>query len=155
MTLLLLRHVHAGERDRWAGDDRLRPVSDRGRLQAKGLIEAYAGHDITRILTSPYARCVQSVEPLAETRGLDVEEEDALAEGTPLDVVHRLLARVADATAVLCSHGDVIGSVVHDLYTRGVDLGRRDQLRWQKGSTWVLDGDPRSPHTARYLPPPA
>jgi hypothetical protein len=39
--------------------------------------------------------------------------------------------------------------------TRGVDLGRRDQLRWQKGSTWVLDGDPRSPHTARYLPPPA
>ena len=155
MTLLLLRHVHAGDRDGWTGDDRRRPISDRGHRQADALVATYDGQDVTRILTSPYVRCVQSVEPLADARGLDVEVEDALAEGTPLDAVRRLFARLDGGTVVLCSHGDVIASVVQDLLVRGVDLGGPDALRWQKGATWVLEGDPRSPRTARYLPPPA
>lgn len=153
MTLLLLRHVHAGDRDTWVGDDRRRPASDLGIRQADALVAAYEGFPLTRILTSPYTRCVQSVEPLAAARGLAVEEEDDLAEGTPPDVVRRLLARLRDEDAVLCSHGDVIGSVVHDWHFRGVDLGPEGP-RWQKASTWLVEGDPRVP-SVRYLPPPA
>ncbi|GGI08895.1 SixA phosphatase family protein [Egicoccus halophilus] len=154
MPLLLLRHVHAGDRRSWDGDDRRRPASERGRRQAVGIVEQYADLPVRRILTSPYTRCVESVEPLAAARGVEVERDDALAEGVPLDVVHRLFAQ-AGPDAVLCSHGDVIGMVVRDLHDRGVDVGGPDGLRWAKGSTWLLAGaDPRRPASVRYLPPP-
>jgi broad specificity phosphatase PhoE len=153
MTILLLRHTHAGDRDRWEGDDRRRPVSARGVRQAERLVEQFGGYPVDRVLTSPYVRCVQSVEPLATARGLDIEEDDRLAEGTPFDLVQRLLREVADHEVVLCSHGDVIGAIVSDLAHRGVDLGTAGPV-WAKASTWVLDGDPQHPR-ASYLPPPA
>ncbi|MEX2503484.1 MAG: phosphoglycerate mutase family protein [Egicoccus sp.] len=153
MPLLLLRHVLAGDRDSFSGDDRRRPASDRGAHQAQALIDAYADFPITRILSSPYTRCVQSVEPLAAARGLPVEEAVELTEGTPLDAVARLLRRLRGEDVVLCSHGDVIGSIVQDWHFRGVNLGAEGP-RWQKGSTWVVEGDPRVP-SVRYLPPPA
>ncbi|MFA9444336.1 histidine phosphatase family protein [Egicoccus sp. AB-alg6-2] len=154
MPLLLLRHVDAGERGDYTGDDRRRPVSERGSRQAAALIDAYAGLPVERVLSSPYTRCVDSVSPLAAARGLDVEEEEALAEGTPLDVVHGLLRRLEGRDVVLCSHGDVIGALVQDLQVRGVDVDGAGGPRWQKGSTWVLEGDLRTP-AVRYLPPPA
>jgi 8-oxo-dGTP diphosphatase len=152
VSVLLLRHVHAGERADWRGDDRRRPISAQGRREATAIVAQYEGRPVDRILSSPYDRCVQSVEPLAAARGLHVEEEDALAEGAPLDVVRRLLASVADEDVVLCSHGDVIGALVQDLHLRGVEMP--GGLRWQKASTWVLEGDPRRPGTVHYLPPP-
>jgi 8-oxo-dGTP diphosphatase len=159
VTLLLLRHVHAGDRATWDGDDRWRPVSARGLRQALALVDTYADHPIAAVLTSPYTRCVQSVEPLAAARGLPIDEVDELAEGAPPDVVDRLLRRARRRAAddggavVLCSHGDVIGSLVHQLLAQGIELPT-DAPRWEKGSTWVLDGEVDDPHLA-YLPPPA
>jgi phosphohistidine phosphatase SixA len=153
VTILLLRHTHAGDRDAWTGDDRRRPVSDRGARQAKALVPQLERYPVERVLTSPYVRCVQSVQPLASARGLEVEEEDRLAEGTSFDLIDRLLHEVADQHVVLCSHGDVIGAIVSELAHRGVDLGPAGPV-WAKASTWVLDGDPADPH-ASYLPPPA
>jgi broad specificity phosphatase PhoE len=153
LTVLLVRHTHAGDRSAWAGDDRRRPVSARGARQADALVKLLASYPIDRVLTSPYVRCVQSVAPLAAARGIEVEEEDVLAEGAPLDLVQQLLRRHAVDHTVLCSHGDVIGAIVTDLAERGVDLGPAG-ARWEKASTWVLDGDPLRPR-ASYLPPPA
>lgn len=154
MTLLLLRHVDAG--DRGAGDDRRRPISPTGLRQAVGLVTALAEHDVVRILASPYTRCVQSVEPLAAERDLVVEEVDELGEGTPLDAVDRLLRRSAPAdgaAVVLCTHGDVLGDVVEHLGASGVELPA-GRLRLEKGGTWVLDGPVDDP-VVNYLPPPA
>jgi phosphohistidine phosphatase SixA len=159
VSLLLLRHVHAGSRDHFAGDDRRRPVSTTGLKQALALADAFADRPIVAICTSPLVRCVQSVEPLAAAHGVTVETCDELAEGTPLDVVERFLRqqqRRGDQLAgdiVLCSHGDVIGSVVTFLADQGVPL-EVDEVRWQKASTWVIDG-PLDDPTVAYLPPPA
>lgn len=152
MTVLVVRHAHAGDRDTWEGDDRRRRLSEHGWIQAHALVDLLRGRPLDRILSSPYERCVQSVEPLARARGLEVAEHPALVEGTGLDRLHRLLRRSAGQHVVLCSHGDVIGALVHDLEQRGIDVGAQPQ--WPKGSVWVLDGDPGDP-TARYLPPPA
>ena len=152
MSILLLRHAHAGDRAQWRGDDRTRPLSDRGQHQAEALVDGYAPHPVERILSSPLTRCVQTVEPLAAARNLDVEEEDSLAEGAPLDAVHRLLRRIGDTPAVLCSHGDVIAAFMTDLRHR--EVVRCQDLRWQKASTWVLDGAPDITDAA-YLPPPS
>jgi broad specificity phosphatase PhoE len=152
MTILVLRHAHAGVRGEWTGNDAIRPLSERGWQQANGVVEQYATRPIERILTSPLTRCVQTVEPLADARGLPIEEEDAIAEGASLDAVNRLLGQLDGANAVLCSHGDVIEMLMTDLHHRGVAF--TDPLRWQKGSTWVLEGGAELV-TAAYLPPTA
>lgn len=152
MTLLLLRHAHAGDRAQWHGDDRQRPLSEQGRDQATALVARYTDRDLARILTSPLTRCVQTVESLAATRGIAIEEVDELAEGAPVDTVTRLLRDLAATDAVLCTHGDVIELVLTDLAHRGVAFD--DPRQWPKASTWVID-DGREPARAAYLPPPA
>jgi phosphohistidine phosphatase SixA len=157
VTLLLLRHVHAGDRSSWSGPDHERPVSNRGRRQALALVEQYAEHDVAAVLSSPYVRCVQSVEPLAAARELVVEEVDELAEGAPLDVVSRLLRRArrrvdgTDGAVVLCTHGDVLQAVTTELANRGVHL---PSDRSEKAATWVIGGTLDDPDLG-YLPPPA
>ena len=78
MSLLLIRHALAGHRNAWEGDDRVRPVDDRGRLQSDALVDALAAFQIDRIVSSPYLRCVQTVEPLAEARELEIELDEQL-----------------------------------------------------------------------------
>src|SRR5688500_5133995 len=91
MPLYLVRHAKAGNRHHWTGDDVERPLSPKGQAQADGLAKALDGVPLTRVLSSPYVRCVQTVEPLAAAHGLEVEETPALAEGRPLAPVLELL----------------------------------------------------------------
>jgi 8-oxo-dGTP diphosphatase len=148
--VLLIRHAKAGDRERWQGDDRPRPLTRSGRRQAEALVEQLAEYPIGRILSSPYVRCVQSVEPLARARGLPVEETDALAEGAGTGPLLRLLGEVGDAA--LCTHGDVMQDFVEWLHHhRGVAVDGG----LAKGATWVLDVVHGEVVAARYLPPPA
>ena len=127
MTVLLVRHATAGHRIEGTDDqdDQLRPLDDRGRRQAEGLVDALADYDIRHVLTSPAVRCRQTVEPLAGTLGLPVVERQELAEGSTVEDVLGLVSSLNGETAVLCTHGDVVGEV----------LGEESK----KGSTWVLD----------------
>ena len=91
---------------------------------------------VRRVLSSPYLRCVQTVEPLAVALDLKVEDVEALTEGTPFEAALDLLDEVPDHT-VLCSHGDVILATVDALVRRG--LAVKGQPDWRKGATWVLN----------------
>jgi phosphohistidine phosphatase SixA len=108
VTSVLVRHASAGDRDDWAGDDRLRPLDARGRRQATELVELLAGLGLQRVLASPYVRCVETVEPLAGVLGVAVECDDRLAEGTgraALELLH-------EEGVVCCTHGDVVGDIL-------------------------------------------
>lgn len=152
MTLYLVRHAKAGDRSSWNGDDRLRPLSKPGRRQALLLADVLAEGSFASIVSSPYVRCTETVEPLAERRGLDVEEHDALAEGAWLSDVLLLVEKVIEGGAVLCSHGDVIPMLLEHYESLGVDLGPEPACA--KGSTWVLDTADGKVAGARYLSPP-
>ena len=39
MTVYLIRHAKAGDRDTWCDDDRLRPLSGRGHRQSRLLVD--------------------------------------------------------------------------------------------------------------------
>lgn len=78
--MLIIRHASAGERDEWRGDDRLRPLDARGFAQGSRLVELLDGYEIARVLSSPALRCMQTVEPLARDRGLEIEVHEELAE---------------------------------------------------------------------------
>jgi phosphohistidine phosphatase SixA len=92
------------------GDDRLRPLDERGRRQAEALREVLLQRGVTRAVSSPYVRCVETVEPL----GLVVEHDERLAEGVELEQTLELLDELesGDGTAVACTHGDVIENVL-------------------------------------------
>lgn len=150
MDAFVVRHAKAGSRRRFEGDDKLRPLSRNGRPQADAIMELLAHRDIARVLTSPYTRCIQTVEPLAQHLGLEVEVDKQLGEGH--DFRHALeLIHSATEPIALCSHGDVIGDLMHHLAARGVPL---DDDRIEKGSTWVLQVEDGDIVKARYVPPP-
>jgi 8-oxo-dGTP diphosphatase len=109
---ILLRHASAGHRHDWPGDDEHRPLDAKGRREAEEIAETFGGEDIRRVLSSPYTRCVQTVEPLAAALGLEVEVDERLAEGAG-DAARPLLE---EPGVVACTHGDVI----HNLLGRGL-----------------------------------
>ncbi len=108
------------------------------------------------MLSSPFLRCVQTVEPLADKLGLAVEVEPALGEGPDIAAVLALLEGLATSgtEAVLCSHGDVIPLVVAAVERRGATVVTSD---WsvRKGSVWTVEvGAGGRFLTATYVPPP-
>ncbi len=153
MPLYLVRHAKAGDREEWDGDDRLRPLSKPGRRQAEGLVEVFKDLPVEHIVSSPYLRCVQTVEPLATQRGLRIETTDALAEGAGIRPIFELMRRCGGQPAVLCTHGDVVQEFVEHLATAGV-IRPRDTDHLAKGSTWVIDLGNGKATAARYLEPP-
>ncbi len=136
MPLLLVRHGHAGRRSAYQGDDRARPLSRRGLVQADALIPLLSGYRPQRILSSPYVRCCETVRPVAEALVLPVESVDELAEGNGAGAV-RLMERMAGESAVLCTHGDVALEVLDSLAGEST-AKERLSLRLQKGEVWVI-----------------
>jgi 8-oxo-dGTP diphosphatase len=137
MKLFVVRHVKAGDRDRWRGADDRRPASKTGRAQALALADRLEGENVTAVISSPSLRCVQTLEPLADRLGLKVELDDRLTEDSPLEAS---LAVVRDASdgSVLCTHGDVIPELIEALARRGMEVTTpRD---WRKATLWVLEG---------------
>ncbi len=135
MALFLVRHAQAGHRG-FGPHDKERCLSDDGQAQARALVGALRTVTITRLLSSPYIRCRQTLAPLAEATDLTVESTPTLAEGMPFEPVLTLFSHLPEGS-VLCSHGDVIPEVVEALIRRGLDVcGER---RWNKGSVWVLE----------------
>jgi 8-oxo-dGTP diphosphatase len=154
-TFYVVRHAKAGSRNHWTGDDRQRPLSKKGVNQAEALVEVFAKFDISSIYSSPYLRCMQTVEPLAEARKLKVRAEVGLAEGHGLVAVYGFFNDAKLDGAVLCTHGDIVWELIRDLIKKGVvPAFHLEADDFDKGSTWVVDVKASVPAKARYIPAP-
>jgi len=148
----LIRHAKAGDRRAWTGDDLSRPLSKPGLRQARGLVRLVSSRPMERILSSAAVRCVETVRPLADQRGLPIEPRDELLEGAPLSGLLGLLDELRSTASVLCGHGDLIPAVVEHLEARGMLVG--SDHGWKKGSVWVLEREAGMVVRATYIPPP-
>jgi phosphohistidine phosphatase SixA len=108
LTSVLLRHASAGHRTDWEHDDTGRPLDARGLRQSADLIDILRPLGISRVVSSPYVRCVQTVEPLAAALGLEVEEDDRLEEGAGAAAA----TLVNERGVVCCTHGDIVEAVL-------------------------------------------
>jgi 8-oxo-dGTP diphosphatase len=149
VTIYLVRHAKAGNRRDWKGEDDLRPVSPSGQRQADAIADTLTNVGVERIVSSPYVRCRQTVDPLALRLRLPVELSDALAEGAPVSETVRLIDKFVMETTVLCTHGDIVDNVLEYLRDRGVPL---DDHRDEKGSIWVLETSDTEITAGHYLP---
>ena len=151
-TIRLLRHGAAGDRNQWLEEDWARPLNKKGRKQAEAIAESLADMGVDRVVSSPYLRCVQTVEPLALKIGARVEISDALAEGPDIDAAYELVGSLVGYNAVLSSHGDVIPAVINRMTWEGLSIDSPFQC--SKGSIWETEVDEGRFTTCSYVPPP-
>jgi 8-oxo-(d)GTP phosphatase len=156
-TVLLVRHGNSGSRSEWPDDDRLRPLDQTGQQQAKALAGLLSKFDVQELIAADYVRCAQTLEPLAETIGLEVQTEPLLSEqGFPgredeaVEAIRRL-GHNGQSIAV-CSQRLVMPKLLERLARE--DGAELPHLRTKKGSVWVLSFDGRRLCDAEYLPPP-
>lgn len=142
MAIHLVRHAAAGSPTDWHQPDDLRPLTNGGLVGAATIADALLPHDVSRILSSRYVRCVQTVQPLADKLGLEVEHHPALAEEAAVEATWALFEEVAAARdeVVLCSHGNVIPPLLDRLRRRGIEL-LADEWSCHKGSIWTIELD--------------
>ena len=154
MRLYVVRHAHAGSRSSWDGSDETRPLTNRGRRQADAIADDLRSARVTRLVSSPYRRCVQTLDPLARQLRLPVESDVRLAEGAGGAAALELADELAKEphAAVVCSHGDVIPELLRIL--KATTTRFRDPFIWPKGSTWAVTWDGERWAKARYIAPP-
>jgi len=150
--IYLVRHAMAGRRSLWSGPDEARPLSGVGQRQTVAITNRLLERPVTRVLTSDFLRCDQTVRPLAGAVALRVRHHPALAEGADPGETFELMRTLRGHSAVLCSHGDIISGVIEKLAADGVDLG--NTIEWKKGSVWELDLVKGQVIAGRYRPPP-
>jgi len=154
ITVLLLRHAHAGDPARWDGDDASRPLSDKGRRQAERLGRLLAGSDEAPdlLITSPKARAVETAEIVAGAVGAKVVIDDRLTGGLDLDVVADILGDAGPAERpCLVGHDPEFSDLLGEL------LGISD-ITMRKGTLARVDAPGRAlapgEGILRYLLPP-
>lgn len=173
-TIELVRHAKAHSRDRWWGrPDRERPLTEGGMDQARALAAVLRdGDSIAQLFSSPWLRCTQTLDPLADAMGAHVSGVEELGEVINLPVhdggdawvtsawlggrgvafINRVVAEHAGQRVVACSHGDVIPAVIALLVGRdGLDL---TDVRCRKVGRFTLDFDGDRCVAASYHAPP-
>lgn len=147
----LVRHASAGVRDKTDPDDEHRGIDKRGKRQRRAIRDLLLGHPITRIGSSQFDRCVQTLQEISDTIGIPVEREIALSEGTHPNRTVALINELQEDAAVLCSHGDVISGLVGHLFAEGVPMD--GPMEWAKGSIWHLRTIRGRVVSGSYIPP--
>jgi 8-oxo-dGTP diphosphatase len=110
-ALAVVRHAEARSRKEWQRADAERPLTDHGLAQATALAPLLASYGVARLVTSPSVRCVQTLQPYADLRGLKLREVDALSEE---EFTGRRVRRVVDNLldwrqgVAVCSHRPVL-----------------------------------------------
>jgi 8-oxo-(d)GTP phosphatase len=120
VPLILLRHSKAVAKSHWKRADDRRPLDDSGRADAKALAELLACFGSrARLITSPAARCVETLRPFAELSGVQLREEPSLyihhqsSRTDPGDSPTSIAALLAEAVeagepTIFCAHRENI-----------------------------------------------
>jgi 8-oxo-(d)GTP phosphatase len=114
---ILLRHARATPRGQWPKDEAHRPLLPLGEEQAKAIVPILAAYGIKKVVSSPWARCANTVMPYVRKKGLKLIERGQLTEfgnangpQRTAKTVEKLLA--TGSAAVLCSHRPALPTIL-------------------------------------------
>jgi 8-oxo-dGTP diphosphatase len=119
-ALVALRHGKAVPAGSWTGPDSTRPLDALGVQQAQSSARAIAAFRPTKLISSPAARCMSTIEPVARLLGLDIKATRAISQDSYEDgvaEVERVVRRRVQkaASSVLCSHGPVLPDILEQI----------------------------------------
>ncbi len=111
--LILLRHGKAMPRENWDGPDHTRPLLQKGLNQARLQAGGIAAFGPDRLISSPAARCLATIEPVAKKTNLEVVTRKRISQDAwepegngPRSLIDKAVSR--RRPTVLCSHGPVL-----------------------------------------------
>ncbi|MBG6108475.1 NUDIX hydrolase [Frigoribacterium sp. CG_9.8] len=117
--IIVLRHGRAVPPASWDGPDATRPLMHRGLEQSRNVAAAIAAWGPAKLISSPAARCLATIEPVATLTDLPVKQsagisQDAFEDGVAR--VHKMVRKrlAAGIAVVLCSHGPVIRDIIDE-----------------------------------------
>jgi 8-oxo-dGTP diphosphatase len=118
--LILVRHAH---RDKPMGGILDNGLSEKGRRQAKRVRERFeaelGGSARAYLVSSPKARCRETLEPLSQLLGTEIAINEMLNEGEP--VIQKVRSFLewwrlkGPSLTVICSHGDWLPVCIGEL----------------------------------------
>lgn len=119
-TLIILRHTKSLERGDWDEEDSLRTLDETGFDQAQLLIKHLEPFAIDELYTSDYTRCVQTVTPLAHTRGLSITtvpslNEESFETDPEKAIIFANALKQDEKNILICSHNPVIPSMLRGI----------------------------------------
>lgn len=136
MPIIIQRHAAALSRAKWRKGEETRPLNSKGRKQALALPPLISAYAPSTVVTSPWRRCVATVEPFARSGGMEIETKDSLTEAAHEKRPSRagaVLERVLRSArpAVVCTHRPVLPTVVavareHSARDAALELPRTD-----------------------------
>ena len=133
MFIYIARHAWAYDRDTvtWP-DDSLRELTSDGKERYAAVVRSLASRGFApeRIATSPYIRCRQTAEVLADglAGGAEICELNALAPGSDIDAVFQWTASQEAESVCWVGHAPDVS------YLAAALVGRRDtHIRFAKG----------------------
>jgi phosphohistidine phosphatase len=99
MRVFLVRHAHADPGD----PDELRPLSARGREEARVLAEQLAGHATPPqvVLSSPLLRARQTAQAIADATSAELRIDERLSPGATSELVRDAVDAVGDPVAAV------------------------------------------------------
>lgn len=122
--LLLVRHAKAEPRKQWDGTESNRPITPKGAAAAFAISRELACYNPVELATSPWMRCVETIEMLSwqtkrDIRALEPLTEDAFATDPDAAWVcfSQQISHVAETgnTLAICMHRPVIGGIFEHL----------------------------------------
>jgi 8-oxo-dGTP pyrophosphatase MutT (NUDIX family)/phosphohistidine phosphatase SixA len=157
-TVLLVRHANAGNKEEWEGDDDLRPLDEMGHDQADELVRLLSRFEVMKLVSADNLRCVQTLKPIADSIGLEIEENPVLSEkGYPghereaVELVRRLGDH--DEAVAACTQRLVLPDLMRRLGEEdGVELP--EPFKNKKACVWALSFEGPKLVAAEYFPPP-
>lgn len=150
-TLILLRHAQALARSEWDKADGQRPLTGIGTLQSRELAPILAAFSPSRVVTSPWKRCLDTVKPYGKNRRLKIVESSVLSEAgnkfSPKQTA-RLIKEITewDWSVVICTHRPALPTVVEALskYANGNEEALAQGLRLKPAGFLVLRLDKKN-----------
>ncbi|WP_334149999.1 NUDIX hydrolase [Microbacterium sp.] len=118
--VVVLRHAKALARSEWDGPDAGRPLTERGKKQAKSIVGPLQAFGIRKIVTSDAVRCVATVRPLAKAIGRKLVETERISQDAWEDGADDLRSVIGHRVrslkpAVVCSHGPVLPGLLSEI----------------------------------------
>jgi 8-oxo-dGTP diphosphatase len=153
-TVHVIRHAKAKNRMEWTDPDDARPLTKRGRREAAALAERFRADPPERLVSSPFTRCIETLDPIARELDLPIETTELLAEGADgMRALELLLALSPTGALACCTHGDVLYDLLRIVEASGVTLV--GPLDAPVASTWALDVVDERVVEARFVERPA
>jgi phosphohistidine phosphatase len=124
IRVYFMRHGDAGDKRLWKGTDPERPLSDLGVERTRAAAQHFARTQFrpTKIITSPYARALQTADIVAEVLGIHecVEVDERLAPGFDIRVFRRILKEnLGEERLLLVGHDPSFSAVIEEVMGGG------------------------------------